>query len=75
MSCLEFLNSDSDIPTDDIFEIVELPKHAGLAAGEQKVVIGSIKAHKYYLSTISKVFKHQFFNEASIFDNLLVTLM
>jgi len=60
---LEFLNPESEIPADVTFEIIELPKLGHIDASEDKVVVGEIKAHKYYLSTISKVFKDQFFNE------------
>ena len=35
---------------------------------ENKVVIGEIKANKYYLATISEVFKDQFFSEAFMQD-------
>ena len=63
---LEFLTYDSEIPPDVTFEILELPKYND-AIGH-KVVIGEIKAHKYYLATISEVFKDQFFSEASIQD-------
>jgi len=59
----EFLAPDSEIPQDVTFEIIELPKYSGIST-ENKVVIGEIKAHKYFLATISKVFKDQFFGEA-----------
>jgi hypothetical protein len=59
-----FLGHDSEIPPDITFEIVELPRYSDV--NENKVVIGEIKAHKYYLATISEVFKDQFFSEAFI---------
>ena len=36
------------------FEIIELPYYSGVGT-DNKVVIGEIKAHKYFLATRSKV--------------------
>lgn len=63
---LGFLANDSEIPPDITFEIIELPRYSDVI--ENKVVIGEIKAHRYYLATISEVFKDQFFSEASMQD-------
>ena len=60
---LEFLTPDSEIPPDITFRIIELPKSGIMQDSEsESKVVGEIKAHKYYLSTISEVFKEQFFN-------------
>ena len=63
---LDLLAHDSEIPPDVTFEIYKLPKYSDVI--DNKVVIGEIKAHKYYLATVSEVFKEQFFSEASIPD-------
>merc|ERR1712083_158948 len=60
---LEFLTPDSEIPPDITFRIIELPKCGIIQAAEtESKVVGELKAHKYYLSTISEVFKEQFFS-------------
>jgi len=61
---LDFLAHDSEVPPDVTFEIFELSKYNDIS--DNKVVIGEIKAHKYYLATVSEVFKEQFFSKASI---------
>jgi len=60
----DLLAHDSEVPPDVTFEIFELPKYSDDI--DNKVVIGEIKAHKYYLAAVSEVFKEQFFSEASI---------
>eukprot|EP00090_Calanus_glacialis_P013732 TRINITY_DN22387_c0_g1_i1.p1 TRINITY_DN22387_c0_g1~~TRINITY_DN22387_c0_g1_i1.p1 ORF type:complete len:121 (+),score=23.34 TRINITY_DN22387_c0_g1_i1:343-705(+) len=67
---LEFFTYDSEIPPDVTFEILELPKYND-AIGN-KVVIGEIKAHKYYFASISEVFKDPFFSEVFIQDNEVI---
>jgi len=63
---LEFLTPDSEIPPDITFRIIELPKCGIIEAAETgSKVVGELKAHKYYLSTISEVFKEQFFSGAA----------
>ena len=67
---LEFLSPASEIPTDVTFEIIQIPRYrySSLDSTESKVVIGEVRAHKYFLATISEVFKDQFFGEDSILD-------
>ena len=65
---LEFLSPASEIPTDVSFELIQIPRHSSLDSTESKVVIGEVRAHKYFLATISEVFKDQFFGEDSILD-------
>jgi len=62
---LEFLAPYSEIPPDVTFEIIALPKYNSSDTIKNKVVVGEIKAHKYYLATSSPVFKELFFSEAS----------
>jgi len=59
---LEFLVPNSEIPTDVTFKILGLPKYNTLDVMENRVVVGEIKAHKYYLATSSSVFKDLFFS-------------
>jgi len=61
---LDFLAHDSEVPPDVTFEIFELSKYNDIS--DNKVVIGEIKAHKYYLASVSEVFKEQFFSKSSI---------
>jgi len=65
---LDFLNPDSEIPPDVTFKICEIP-NSGTINDFKPKVIGEIKAHKYYLSTISEVFKEQFFGGSSAEDS------